>query len=759
MKATFLKSALLTLCAVCMLVACKKEKDNVSVSISATSPTYVEGKVDLIVALSEVSTATVSASIAASGDIPEAALSFDKKVTIPAGSVTATVPVTVDASALEAGTYETTFTISSVTGGSISGSRNSCKVSLVIDPSEILPQVSIPSYSEAFTSGKAVFKVALDRSAEADVVVNFEVKTDLGEYQAVPASALTFANPVTIPAGSTELDVEVTLDESVLTKGVSYYAVIAIASVSENAKVAARKVQTYTEALVNIEANLRSDWSVTFAGEYVKDEKTYHSIQTAGMGEEGTYYIFVFEGGYVAANFENPTDLAQTLEKVVSKYIGTENAYQIKKGETGWLYNIFPIGAYEIWLFGCTAEGHITGDYTTSTFHIDATAEELEAYNKWLGEWNVTRKDLTDKWEITQKYPGGSFYIQGIDGTSTVISDILVEADYDTANDQIIIYAQDCKIWTYKGVDYTVGLLGITTAGGLVSGSFDLAKVQKVDENTATIVSGGQVTLSSGTYDVGGMTFMAYDENGSGYVFNGQTFYTWPETMTRILPINDDPVYNAFLGKWNIKRNDSEWDSDAKDWKDLGEVTDVWEITPKLAGYSYYISGIEGYDDLIIKADYDVTSGSFTVSEQNFTVDDYSFCLAGLFHYPGDASNEEGDYLYDSGATLFTATKDGDVINMAVGQAGSYGDFLSMQVYETADGKYYNLHDEGYALPNTLTKYVEPSSAPRHIFRSGRFMAPATRSFATGKSRRSSMQRAKLFAKDGRKVERNASVR
>ena len=600
-------------------------------------------------------------------------------------------------------------------------SKNTCSLKLIVEEDPVNPVVtpsvvSISNYSESFTDGKASFTLALDKAAEADVYVNFSVQTEVEGYAAIPASALTFDNPAIIPAGSLTKEVSVTLDVSAVQKGVSNYAVIVISSVSDNAVVASSKTKTYIEATAALTANLRSDWTVEFAGEYEREGVVYHDIEVKGVGEKDGYYIFPYPAGTVDYYFSGDmTAFVQAMEGVVAEVLGTEQAYQIKQGETGWLYKKFTVGEYEIWMLGCSESGHLTGDYATSTFKIEASAEVLEAYNKWLGEWNVTRQSKTDKWVITEDVPGAGFCIQGIDGDSSTIADIQVHADYDAANDQIVLYAQECKTWSYNGTDYTIALIGMyDNSTKLVTGDFDLAVITKTGENTATIKSGGTVTLSGGgTFDVTGMTFFAIPPSGNGYVFNGQVFYLWPETMTRIEANENDPVYNSFLGDWNIKRMGSEWDSDAKEFKETGEVSDTWTFSPKLAGHSFIISGFEGFSDVTIVADYDAASGTFSVSEQYLTVGEYNLGTLALFYYPGDAQYPADNYIWNGGATAFTGKQDGDTIKLTPGQAGSYGDFVMFQLFRIAENGYYNYHKDGYTLPNTLTKAAAPNAVGR----------------------------------------------
>ena len=532
MKATFFKSALLTLCAVCMLAACNKEKSNVSVSISSTSPSYVDGKVDLIVALSEKSTSAVSATLAVSGTIPEAALSFEKKVTIPAGVTTATVTVTVDQSALEAGSYESEFTIASVTGGEVNASKNSCKVALTVEAAAIIPEVFISSYSDAFADGKASLKLALSQAIESDVVVNFEVVTEMDGYSVLPASALTFANPATIPAGSTEATVEITLDASVLESGVSYYAILSIASVSENAKRGSTKQTAYIEASKVLTANLRGDWTVTFDGTTTTGGKVSQNIKVDGVGAEGTYYLFVYSKGVVAEEFDDITEyLVYMEEKAVGPALGTADAYPVKTGNSTWPYTL-NVGEYEVWLVGCTAAGHINGDYATSTFKVEPTSSMLDAYDNWLGDWYLNRTAIT----IVEK---------------------------DKSNVSYTIQAGDCFI------DANVGWNGelqffvtdpCTAAGGEgFFGYYPSEEQGYINIYTGTAAIGYAVldgTGKEGTVDstndgfFSGMASFTYNE--TSYTGWGELDFEFPTKISR--PVTElDPNYTKWLGTWNVE--------------------------------------------------------------------------------------------------------------------------------------------------------------------------------------------------------------
>lgn len=759
MKTNIWKLAVAGAAVLALLAGCNKptepEKVTPKVTITAGSA-FVNGAATLTLTLSSAATSEVTVTLGAEGTIPAANLTYNNTVKFAAGSTSQTVPVTVKTDGLAGGSYVASFSIKSATGAEV-GSPSDASVTLTVTEEATPSVVNITASDAEFVNNKATLTLVLDRAQKDAVSVTLAIAAEVEGYTAIPAEALTLENPVTFVAGETSKVISITADPAKLPAGESW-TVISIASVSSNATIGNKK-SVYIMATNAMEAKLREDWTVAYVGEEEYEGEMYSVIDVKGLGETGTYYIFIYEKGTVAANFDTVTEYLQFMEdNAIAPYLGTSDAYQIKDGDTGWLYYQFPVGEYEIWLAGCNAVGHLTGEYTTNTFSIEASQEQLDAYAKWIGEWDVTRQSVMDKWVITEKVPGGSFYIQGIDGNSAYISDILVEAQYDAANDEIVISTQEnIKVMKIDGVDYYFSLIGLyQNSTGLVSGDFDLARISKTGENTATIKSGGKVNLSGKTYDVTGMLFFAVPKGESnGYVFDGQVFYLWPETMTKIVANENDPVFNSYLGTWNIVRMDSEWDDASSSYKEVGEVSDTWTFTSKVAGRSFTISGIEGYEDLVIVAEYDAETGGFSISEQDIVIGGYTFLLAGMFYYPGDERYPADIYINDSGDVICNAVKNGDTIQLNAAPAGSFGDFLYMQVFQIADNKYYSLHGEGYSLPNTLTKAAATSST--HV-RAARPIRKAVATPAMGTSVREQLERVSSIK--GRKAaEINRSVR
>lgn len=531
MKVSFFKLVVLTLGAAAMIAACQPQKGNdVSVSLGASSASFTDGKVDLTVTLSGKSTSAVSASITTAGSLPSSALTFNNKVSIAAGETSATVPVTVDASSLPGGSYEAVFTIASVTGGELNSAKASVTVTLQVSESKSVVSIS-SSDTEFGDNGKAKITLALDKAASSDITVNLELLND-PEFEMIPAEAISFSNPVTIAAGSTQKEVEFTLDKTKLTKGVTSYAIVSIKSVSENAELDARKNQAVISATVSIVANLRSDWSVRYGGDMEYEGGTYSAIIPAGTGSD-SYYIQVYTKGAVAQAFASVTEYLLDLENQVIATLGTADAEQIKSGEHAWLYDRFYLGEYEVWLIGCTASGHITGDYTKAEFTIEPSASMIAAYENWKGTWLLNRTEIEvkekSKAEFTYTITFGPNTINArlsIDGALEFIPTVPCVAAGNVGFMGYYPAEEAGYISLYSGTE-PVGVATLDESGtkGVVESTFD----GYFDGMATLTISGNQVT-GWGDFDC-----------------------EFPGTIARPVPEDQvDPNYKKWLGTWNV---------------------------------------------------------------------------------------------------------------------------------------------------------------------------------------------------------------
>lgn len=421
MKMNFWKTAIATLCVAFAFTACHTEQKAVpSVSLAAGGAAFVNGEATVLVNLSTKAPSDVKVVLEAAGTLPDSNLEFEKSVTVPKGSSAATVSVKVKPDGLEAKSYDAVISIVSVTNGELGSPKS---VTINYDASGLEKAVvNIDADSEFSAENKATVTISLRKAAAEDVSVKFAVGENVASGKTpIPAEALSFTNPAVVPAGSKELELVVTVDPTKIVNGKAYQADLIIESVSSNAKVGT-DVEVFIDFRSAIVANLRNDWSVSFEGEYEQNGNTYHSVSVEGLGDEGTYYLFIYEKGTISKYFNSVSEYVDYMElEEIAPYIGTDDAYQIKSGDKGWLYRMFAVGEYEIWLLGCDSEGHITGDYTTSTFEIEPSAEQIAAYDEWLGEWEINHKTLV----ITENKRYVSYNITGFLGYDFVLPAVL----------------------------------------------------------------------------------------------------------------------------------------------------------------------------------------------------------------------------------------------------------------------------------------------------------------------------------------------
>ena len=686
MKA-ILRNVVLALGAIALLASCDLfKKDEVFVSISSDSPSFVDGKLTLKVSVSPASSKDVAVTLSDSGNIPAGALSYTQAFTIPAGTASANVDVTVDVDLVPAGVYSVTFAIAEANGAKIDPNAKECAVSLSV-AEQAPPQVFISNSSEAFVDGKAKFTVSLDRAIKENVTVDFEVLTDVEGYLPIAAEALSFSNPATIPAGSTSAEVEVTLDESKVMKGVSQYAVIAIKS-AVNAELAGAKTKAYIEANIELKAKQRSDWTVSYEGDITEEGVIYSGVKVSGIAEGQNYYLFVYNKGVVAQYFPE-TGVAgylQFLSEDVMESMGTEDAYEIQTGNDTWLYDRLAVGAYEAWIVGCDAEGFVTGEYGTGEFTIEPNQAQKDAYDKWLGEWNIKADAIKvvekDRSQVSFTVYTKDYYIDAALDADANLNFFVTDPCADGGNVGFFGYLpseQEGYISIYSG-DEPIGC----------------AKLSE-DGTQATIES----TLN-GTFT--GMAAFTYQ--GDSFTGWGSFDVEFPAVMKR--PQQASENYLKWIGTWKIEGFDN-----------------PLSIIEYVANESYAMGLFyPGVNSTIAIVDYDSESGNLL----------FNFGTSG----GAVTSGENTYYLYLSGITnnnyVATGNKDTDLLaravlssdgNSASIEANSYLNSNNEETYAVQLGLLGYNSDSGwtnfgmiFAIPTTMTRQTE-NSAPAATARPG----------------------------------------
>lgn len=251
-----------------MLLSSCKEKTMTpasvpTVSISADDSFNSENKAALTLTLSEPSSSDIVVKLA-DADVEagktEVSAIYNKSVTISAGKTSATVDVTADILGLEDGTYQAAIMIASAEGADVA--ENS--VVYIELNYKALPEVNLYADDHFIHTRMASMRLRLSEAASEDVIVTLEDD---------PSStvSVTYDKTVTIPAGETQAEVEVTVEiPDGLAQG-NYAAVINIASVENAQRGNARSVSIALSYPFEVEMTidgLFDDWNTSEAVAY-----------------------------------------------------------------------------------------------------------------------------------------------------------------------------------------------------------------------------------------------------------------------------------------------------------------------------------------------------------------------------------------------------------------------------------------------------------------------------------------------------------
>lgn len=504
-----------------------------TVTLTALSDSFdAQGEANISVVLSSYALEEVTVSLTATGDAA-AAVTMDKIVKIGVGSKNQSLTVKVDLDQIKADT-NVTISIQSAVGATV-GSPKEVSIAAKANGGNTVEDpgvVSIEADDEFAADATANVTLKLSKALAEDVTVELEVLS-ADDYVTVPAEALAFTNPVVIKAGQTTESVKVTLNPELIPTG-DNYALIGIKTVTGNAS-AAKDAEVLIVYVKEIVANLRNDWSVAYTG---YNPEGYDAIDINVASDTQTYYLSIYYGGTIAANFESITEYLQWYESTqVAPYLGTEDAEVFSTGSRTAKFNRLDPETYEVYIIGCNADGHVNGDYTTVTFEIKPTDEMLAAVQAFLGDWVVNHYT----WTIESA--GGVYVlINGIEGETDYPVEAFVNWDGNLEiQNQPYIYESDTQI---------IGFYGLAGNSLWTSTGLTIAEVVLNADGESAVVN------------------PATSPNGSAFeslaylVYQNSTYYLWsnqiplPATMERPAETVEEttPVkagaYEDFLGTW-----------------------------------------------------------------------------------------------------------------------------------------------------------------------------------------------------------------
>lgn len=574
MVKNIIKSALVALGAIALFASCdllKPKEDEPIVSIDASAAKFADGKVDLKIALSANSSSDVTVELADEGAIPSSALSYEKSVKVVSGNTSASVPVTVDPASLEAGSYEAVFKIASATGAKVDPSKNSCKVTLVVEeqekpePEPVIPVVSISAYDDEFKDNTATITLALDAAADKDITVNFAV-SPYENYSPIPASAIAFDNPATVPAGSTSKVLTLTLDPSYLPVGDSW-AVVSIESVSENAKVDESKKSAYLMATVAMTVEEVPEWKLSYAGrDAASNGNVYDWVLVEGW--TGVFYaVALYENGTldsVGGDIKVLMDDYQSYVQQLNNYYPLDNI--LRNAPTYCNFNLLDPGTYEAYLFDFTAEATVTGKYAKAQIVIEEEAAS-DTYNSICGIYKVTAGDtVIDAVYIQPNVNNMSYEVDLPDWDEEDQQYYYYPAifDWDRNSGALTAVTKQLDEWDHpsygKVEDWQYAYITIGSKNYYVTGNYTIMNSEGFKDGSFTANPGPDLQLSNGsTYKIDGLQLIGSlidykDEQGEGgYAF---TYFRLPLPAT-FEKVSDLPAGEG--GEASVPSNAKKW--------------------------------------------------------------------------------------------------------------------------------------------------------------------------------------------------------
>lgn len=437
------------------------------------------------------------------------------------------------------------------------------------------------------------------------------------------------------------------------------------------------------------------------------DTKAIVGVEAAEGSSAGRYFIKVVP----AAEYNAVGDQYLFLNAKVHGWLA-ENPTICKDSEKIEI-DALTVGNYFIYAIGVNNQGAINYKYAVAPVTV---TKVLSPYEKFLGTWSFPRGDAADTWTVTEKEPGKSYYITGIDAKE---ANIKVVAEFNAADGTVTVKSQtnlgQSTVNTSEGeLTGECSLLGKIDYNGTIyriNGTYVIFTITFNEDASSAQLAPGKVNIPSlgGEFDLIG--FAIYTQVGDS-AYSLITGSELPNTITNLTHGEgsgggeggggggegggggggDTSGYNAWLGTWNV-----------------GSVT--LTISQKTAGSTYTVSGLE--EDVEFEARY--ANGKLEFFYQVIAASGtQEMCLYGIDD-DGEGYIVTGDPANDgwlATATLNSAGTSASLVGAefdAVYSGTTYHErIVTMQilVYDDSDGNFYYVSDEHpqIDMPTTMTK-------------------------------------------------------
>ena len=483
-----------------------------------------------------------------------------------------------------------------------------------------------------------------------------------------------------------------------------------------------------------LEFTVQADWTPKYVDPSSPDDPTtVVGVDVAEDSHAGRYFIkVVSQADYTAAG----GDEQLFLNRNVAAWAGASP--QVYRASSTEEIEKLAIGQYRVYAIGVNNQNEPNGTYAVTPFSV---TKVLSPYEKFLGTWSFDRNGTEDVWTVTEKEPGKTYSVTGIDG----INDIAVEAEFN-ADGTVTIRAQkdlgEHTVTTSSGeLTGQAAIYGRILYQGTeyyVTGTYPIFVISFDNKATTGSLAPGAVSTNIGDFDLVGFSI---------YTIVGESAYSTtnraslPATITHLTYAEgsgegggeggggggggDDPgtdTYSKWLGTWNG-----------------GDV--ALTVSQKEKDKTYTVSGLEGYDFETRYKD-----GKMEFFYQVLAEDgSRQLCLYGIDD-DGDGYIIEGDPENDGWLATATLNAAGTSANLvgaefdAVYGGTSYHErvvVLLLLAYDSAEDKFYYASSDPKQIdmPTTMTKSsgssVKALRSACFDMRKGEFI-PLYRTFTTG---------------------------
>ena len=474
-----------------------------------------------------------------------------------------------------------------------------------------------------------------------------------------------------------------------------------------------------------------TDWTLSVTdGDTTYEGYPFKVTNTVKDGSEAGKYFFTLYTADAVTPFDGDLDafLASIIEDEVAHLqkeaqTGGKTIADLLKNGTSSSYWRMSFKEYYIFAIGLDDEGKPTGKYAYTTYTNKPSAEDIAAYEKWLGTWTNSGKVI----EVSQKEQCVSYNISGLfpalGGTGF---EGVIEGGFNasTGNLTLKAYVTDIK---YNNTTYgpiQMAIRGFYLDGSnyrAIGGTYDVAEAEMgADEKSATLQP-KKLTLTSGTQvTLAGINVVGLILEGeyAGRFLNynaSPTPFAIPAEIKRPSDTGSE-AYNAWLGDWDIiGRNVA--DTADSTFFTLNVAQDVADVSYKISGWG----GITGANPPTSEGTFTASTGALGIKSATLLTGQTisgidGVCKVGLC---GFFTYTDGKTYFDSdeGQTLAVCTNPTGTVSVAQGTWSSGVYYVQMNLMAMPEGTTtgYRLWSNSLSIPFKMVKSTAGGASVKSV--------------------------------------------